>query len=178
MVPLIVSTVVTLGLHVAGRAGVRRLRPWPVALRGGLAALFTTTGLAHFVGMRDELIAMVPPALPEPALLVTITGVLELAGAIGLLLRPTAPWAAGGLATLLVALYPANVYAAVNGVTAAPEDALLPRTLMQLLWLAAALAVVASAVRARRRERGAPTPVAAGGHQPPDRRDDRPHDGT
>ena len=132
---------------------MRRLRPWPVALRGGLAALFTTTGLAHFMGMRAELIAMVPPALPNPGLLVTITGVLELAGALGLLLRPTAPWAAGCLAALLVALYPANVYAALEGVTTAPEDWLLPRTLMQVLWLAAAVAVVVSAVRTRRRER-------------------------
>lgn len=112
--------------------------------------------------MRAELIAMVPPALPEPALLITITGVLELAGAAGLLLRPTAPWAAGGLAALLVALYPANVYAALEGITTAPEDALLPRTLIQLLWLAAAVAVVASAVRARRRDRTAPAPDAVG----------------
>jgi uncharacterized membrane protein len=154
MVPLIVFVVVTAGIHIAGRAGVRRLRPWPVALRGGLAALFTTTGIAHFVGMRAELIAMVPPALPNPALLVTITGVLELAGALGLLLRPTAPWAAGCLAALLVALYPANVYAALEGVTTAPEDGLLLRTLMQVLWLAAAVAIVVSTVRTRRRERG------------------------
>jgi uncharacterized membrane protein len=153
MAPLIVFVVLTAGIHIAGRAGVRRLRPWPVALRGGLAALFTTTGIAHFVGMRAELIAMVPPGLPDPALLVTISGVLELAGALGLLLRPTAPWAAGCLAALLVALYPANVYAALEGVTTAPEDGLVPRTLMQLLWLAAAVAVVVSSVRDRRRER-------------------------
>ena len=159
MVPLIVFVVVTAGIHVAGLAGVRRLRPWPVALRGGLAALFTTTGVAHFVGMRAELIAMVPPALPDPALLVTISGVLELAGAVGLLLRPTAPWAAGCLAAMLVALYPANVYAALEGTTAAPGDALLARTLIQLLWLGAAVAVVVSAVRARRQERGAPAPA-------------------
>jgi uncharacterized membrane protein len=150
MFPLAVFAVVTAGLFVAGRLGVHRLRPWPVALRGGLAALFTTTGVAHFVGMRGELIAMVPPGLPDPALLVTISGVLELAGAAGLLLHRTAPWAAGCLAALLVALYPANVHAAVAGVTTAPEDALLPRTLIQVLWLAAALAIVVAAVRERR----------------------------
>jgi uncharacterized membrane protein len=162
MVPLIVFVVVTVGVFVAGAVGVRRLRPWPVALRGGLAALFTTTGVAHFVGMRAELIAMVPPELPAPGLLITISGVLELAGAAGLLLRPTAPWAAGGLAAMLVALYPANVYAAVEGIATAPEDGLLPRTLIQLLWLGAALAVVVSAVRARRAERRATELVGAG----------------
>jgi uncharacterized membrane protein len=150
MVPLIVFVVVTLALLAAGAAGVGRLRPWPVALRGGLAALFLTTGVAHFVGMRAELISMVPPALPEPGLLITITGVLELAGAAGLLLARTAPWAAGGLAALLVAMYPANVHAALQGIATGPESALLPRTLIQILWLAAAVAIVVSAVRDRR----------------------------
>jgi uncharacterized membrane protein len=120
--------------------------PWPVAVRGGLAAMFVLTGVMHFVGMRDQLIAMVPPALPAPGLLVTITGVLELAGAAGLLLPRTAPWAAGGLSLLLVAMFPANVHAALAG-TGTP---LLPRTLMQLLFLAATLAVVAHHVRIRR----------------------------
>ena len=164
MVPLIVFVVVTLALLAAGAAGVGRLRPWPVALRGGLAALFLTTGVAHFVGMRAELISMVPPELPEPGLLITITGVLELAGAAGLLLARTAPWAAGGLAALLVAMYPANVHAAVQGIATGPESALLPRTLIQILWLAAAVAIVVSAVRDRRpaaqRRRAAPAAPA------------------
>lgn len=155
MGPLIIFVVVTLVLLAAGAAGVRRLRPWLVALRGGLAALFVTTGVAHFVGMRTELISMVPPALPEPALLVTVSGVLELAGAAGLLLARTAPWAAGALTAFLIAVFPANVYAALEGVTVAPEDALVPRTMMQLLWLAATLAVLASHVRGRRLARGA-----------------------
>ena len=70
-------------------------------------------------------------------------GLLELAGAVGLLLPPTAPWAAGGL-------FPANVYAALNGITTSPEDALVPRTLMQLVFLAATVAVLTSSVRGRR----------------------------
>jgi uncharacterized membrane protein len=146
MEPLITLVAVTALLLAAGALGVRALRPWPVAVRGGLAAMFVLTGVVHFVGMRDQLIAMVPPALPAPGLLVTITGVLELAGAAGLLLPRTAPWAAGGLSLLLVAMFPANVHAALAG-TGTP---LLPRTLMQLLFLAATLAVVAHHVRIRR----------------------------
>lgn len=152
MAPLVVLTTVTLLLLAAGAAGVRRLRPWPVALRGGLAAMFTLTGLSHFVGMRADLISMVPPVLPEPALLVTVTGILELAGAAGLLWRPTALWAAAGLSTLLVAMFPANVYAAVAGLTldGEPAMALLPRTLLQVVFLGATLAVLAWHVRQRR----------------------------
>ncbi|MGG3623207.1 hypothetical protein ABES25_06540 [Bacillus gobiensis] len=51
--------------------------------------MFVLTGVIHFVGMREELISMVPPTLPNPGLIVTITGLLELAGAVGLMLRPT-----------------------------------------------------------------------------------------
>ncbi len=98
---------------------------------------------------------MVPPALPEPGLLVTITGVLELAGAVGLLWRRTAPWAAVGLTVLLVAMFPANVYAALAGLTldGVPAMALLPRTLLQVVFLAATLTVLASYLRERRTAR-------------------------
>lgn len=83
---------------------------------------------------------------------------------MGLLLPRTAPWAAGGLTALLVGLFPANVYAALNGITTSPEDALVPRTLMQLLFLAATVAVLASFVGGRRlRQRSAVTSGRAQG---------------
>lgn len=147
MAPLIVLITVTLAVKAAGMAGVQRLRPWPVALRAGLAAMFVLTGTAHFVGMRAELVRMVPSALPRPDLLVSVSGVLELAGAAGLLIRRTAPLAAACLTLLLVALFPANIYAAVQHVTTAPEDALLPRTLMQLAFLAATSTVAICSYR-------------------------------
>jgi len=163
MTPLVVLVVVTVALRAAGAAGVTRLRSWPIALRGGLAAMFVVTGASHFVGLREDLINMVPPALPEPGLLVSITGVLELAGAAGLLWRRTAPWAAGGLAALLVAMFPANVYAALEGLTlnGAPAMPLIPRTVLQVVFLAATLTVLASYVR--RRDTATPADALAAG---------------
>jgi uncharacterized membrane protein len=162
MVPLVVLLAATLILLAVGAAGVRRLKPWPVALRGGLAAMFVVTGVSHFVGMREDLIAMVPPALPAAGLLVTLTGVLELAGAVGLLVPRTVAWAAGGLAALLVAMFPANVYAAVEGLTlgGAPAMALVPRTLLQVVFLAATLVVLVAYIpRPRRSLTGARAPI-------------------
>lgn len=149
MAPLIVLLTVTVGQLLLGAAGIRRLRRWPLAVRNGVAAMFVLTGVSHFVGMREDLITMVPPALPNPGLLVTLTGLLELAGAVGLLLPRTTPWAAGGLSLLLVAMFPANVHAALEGLTlgGAPAMALLPRTLLQLVFLAATSAVLWSHVR-------------------------------
>lgn len=142
MAPLVILVVVTLVLFGAGAAGVRVLRPWPVPVRGGLAAMFVATGVAHFVGMRDELVSMVPAGLPAPGFFVTLTGVLELAGAAGLLWHRTARWAAGCLGALLLVMFPANVTAALDGRWTAFHDQLVPRTAMQVVFLAATLVVV------------------------------------
>ena len=162
MAPLITLLAVTLLLRTAGAAGIRPLRSWHTSLRGGLAAMFTLTGTAHFNGMRGDLVAMVPPALPYPELLVTVTGVLELLGAAGLLYRRTAPWAAGGLTLLLVAMFPANVHAALAGLmlNGEPATALLPRTLMQLVFIAATVAVMVPYVRDLPRRRSPATRAA------------------
>jgi uncharacterized membrane protein len=144
MAPLIVLIGATgvVYLIAAAAAGSRRGH-WTTALRGGLAAMFAMTGVTHFVALREDLIAMVPPALPAPELLVTVTGVLELAGAVGLLWRPTARWSAAGLAGLLVAMFPANVYAALSGtgIGGEPPTPLGIRTVLQALFLAAAVTV-------------------------------------
>ncbi|EHR50149.1 putative membrane protein [Saccharomonospora marina XMU15] len=138
MGPLLALVGTTLLLIVVGR------RRWHVALRGGLAVMFTMTATVHFVAYRDDLIAMVPPALPSPSLLVTVTGILEFVGALGLLHRRTAGWAAAGLSLLLLAMLPANIYAALEGLTLGgdPVTPLLPRILQQCLYLAATLAVL------------------------------------
>jgi uncharacterized membrane protein len=162
MEPLITLVGTTALLAALGLLGVRRLRPWPVALRGGLAAMFTVTGAAHFVGLRDTLIAMVPPALPAPELLVTVTGVLELAGAAGLLWHRTAHWAAAGLTLMLVAMFPANAYAITQGVSTGLTESLPVRTAMQAVFVAATTAVLVHYVRVRRGRRS----QAAAEHRP------------
>ncbi|WP_326824666.1 DoxX family protein [Streptosporangium sp. NBC_01756] len=130
-------------LRLLGVVGVDVLDGWQPALRGALALMFVVTGIPHFLpSWRRDFAAMIPAAFPQPALLVTITGVLELAGAAGLLLPPLAPFAAIGLALLLIAMFPANVSAARRGLTLAGKPVLpLPaRTAMQLLFVAAAVA--------------------------------------
>ena len=143
MAPLIALTAGFALLRLLGGAGVDALDGWQPALRGGLALMFLLTASAHFLGnRRADLIAMVPSRLPRPELLVTTTGILELAGAAGLLLPATAPWAAGCLALLLLAMFPANISAARRGLTLAgrPVTTLGLRTALQVLFVAAALA--------------------------------------
>ncbi|WP_230424123.1 DoxX family protein [Prauserella cavernicola] len=149
MEPLIALLVVTAAVLAVGRLWLPRLRPLPVALRGGLAAMFALTGGAHFVGLRAELVAMVPDALPSPELLVTLTGFAELAGAVALLVRPLAHYAAAALSLLLVVMFPANVDLALHGTNLPWWDALLPRTVLQVVFLAATITVAVAGFRTR-----------------------------
>ncbi|WP_326700387.1 DoxX family protein [Streptomyces sp. NBC_01754] len=138
MEPLIALVAGFLGAGLAGLLGVDALEGWQAALRVGLALMFLLTGFAHFQPrMRAEMIAMVPLSMPRPDRLVTLTGLLELAGAVGLLIPWTAPWAAIGLILLLVAMFPANVSAARRGV--AQGDPIGRRTLLQAVFIAAAV---------------------------------------
>src|SRR5699024_4552497 len=114
MAPLLFLLLTTALVRVIGHVSRPGLKPWPVAIRWGLAVMFTFTGISHFAGMRYALIAMVTPWHPYAAALVTVTGILELLGAAGLLISPTRIWAATGLGLMLIVLFPANVNLALT----------------------------------------------------------------
>jgi uncharacterized membrane protein len=113
---------------------------WTSALRIALAAMFVFTAISHFhPRTRPALIRMVPRSLPMPAHLVTVTGVLEFAGAIGLLIPALLPLAAYGLIAMLMAMFPANIHAAREGLEVAGRRAMPVawRLLLQLFWIGA-----------------------------------------
>lgn len=143
MAPLLVLTVSFAGLRGLGFAGIEALDAWQPALRGALAAMLLLTATAHFGSRRRDLIAMVPSRLPRPDLLVTLTGVLELAVAAAVLFDDTATWGGALFAGLLIAMFPANVRAAARHLTIGgrPATAVGPRAVIQALFLAAAIGV-------------------------------------
>jgi len=92
-------------------------------------------GERHLTKTREDLIGMVPKAFPNPRFLMHLTGVLEVLGAVGLLVPATRSVA--GLALLLVAMFPANANASrkeVELLGKAPTPLWL-RTPMQLLFI-------------------------------------------
>jgi uncharacterized membrane protein len=141
MAPLIVMLAGWLVARVIGATGVwAAAASWSGALRIGLSAMFLFTAASHFhPRTRPDLIRMVPTNLPAPALLVTATGMLELIGAIGLLVPQLTTAAAYGLIALLVAMFPANVRAAREGLVIGGRGAtpLVWRLPLQLFWIAA-----------------------------------------
>lgn len=143
MAPLIVLLAASLVARLVGWAGLTYANSWTAAIAVGLAAMFVLTGIAHFAPpMRADLVAIVPPRLPAPGLLVTVTGVLQLLGAVGLLLPATRVAAALCLLALMLAMFPANLYAA--GMPDPPKSMTtrLPlRIAAEIVFLAAATVV-------------------------------------
>jgi uncharacterized membrane protein len=78
--------------------------------------MFCFTGAAHFGRMRTDLEKMVPPWVPNPKRAVWVTGLLEMLGALGLLLPELRRLAGICLIAFLIAVFPANIHAAQTGV--------------------------------------------------------------
>ena len=137
MISLVVLGLSFIVLRGAGWLGVPGLASWRAAARGALAAMFFFTGISHFTPMKHDFAAMIPAPLPRELWVVYATGALELAGAVGLLLPRTRRAAGLGLVLLLVALFPANVHAALNAIPLGgrPPTTLWLRAPLQLLYL-------------------------------------------
>jgi uncharacterized membrane protein len=137
MVVLIVLFGSLLLYRAMGVLGVSLFATWVSCARCALATMFAFTACSHFAPMKKDLIATVPPALPCPDLIVLVTGILELAGAAGLLFDATRRLAAWGIILLLIAMFPANVGAARRGmkIRGRPVTPLWIRTPMQALFV-------------------------------------------
>ena len=113
---------------------------WPGRLlRWGLGAFLATAGVGHFTNA-EEFLAQVPPYLPEPELLVAVSGVVELLLAAALIALPRWRRAVGFAALLfLVAVTPGNIaqYTEARDAFGLNSDAArLTRVLLSpLLWV-------------------------------------------
>jgi uncharacterized membrane protein len=139
MTPLYILIAATLLLRAVGLAGVKAVATWRDATRFGLAVMFVFTGSTHFSSMKYDYAAMIPPPLTGQLWVIYLTGIFEIAGGIGLFVPQTKRAAAICLLLLLLALFPANVYAAINAVQfrgAPPTDVWL-RGLVQAILVAA-----------------------------------------
>lgn len=146
MAPLVALLFGSLVARIVGWWGIDYVDSWPAAIAVGLAAMFLLTGVAHFAPpLRGDMIAIVPPRLPRPGLLVTATGVLEILGAVGLLLPATRTVAAACLFALMLAMFPANIYAAqMPNPPRSMTSRLSTRSIEEMVFLAAAVVVAVS----------------------------------
>ncbi|PFN83929.1 hypothetical protein COJ85_27435 [Bacillus sp. AFS076308] len=141
MAPFIVLILSFLILRITGVLGISYFDAWDTSLRVAVALMFLLTATAHWGKRRPVLIKMVPPGVPNPEFIVTITGILEIVGAIGLLIPLTSRIPSIGLALLLIFMFPANIYAARKGITFSgkPSTPLFSRTIIQIIFLTAVI---------------------------------------
>lgn len=78
-----------------------------------LILLFMLTGLNHFSNP-DLYVSIIPPYLPLRHELSYIAGFFEILGALGLLFAKTRKLSGYGLILLLIAIFPANIYMALD----------------------------------------------------------------
>lgn len=79
-----------------------------------LGLLFIAASSLHFFS--DAELQIIPPFLPWRRAALYITGIAEVLGGLGLLIPRFQRLAAWGLAALLVAIFPANIYHAVSNI--------------------------------------------------------------
>jgi uncharacterized membrane protein len=122
-----------------GRGQYRSFGVSQVVLRALVALPLVVSGvLLHFFRM-GVTSSIVPPVFPARPFLVMLTGVLEIAGAIGLfvprLRRPAAFW----IAIMMVAVFPANIFAAGKVVGGLQFPGVPVRLAMQIVYVALVL---------------------------------------
>ena len=78
-----------------------------------LAVLFILAGALHFV-KQGMYVKIMPPMIPAPWAMVSLSGMAEILGGLGLLVPMTRQAAAWGLVALLVCVWPANLFMAMR----------------------------------------------------------------
>jgi uncharacterized membrane protein len=137
MLPLLVLVISWVLLRGVGKLGVKWLDSWKDAGRVALLVMFLFTASAHFTDTKHDLAAMVPDPFPRGMWLIYLTGVLEIAGAVGLQIPRLRRVAGICLILLLIGMFAANVNAAVNAIPLRGEDPtpLWLRTPIQLVFI-------------------------------------------
>jgi uncharacterized membrane protein len=89
---------------------------WPARMRFAMALALFFVGSDHWIHP-DRYLAMMPPWIPLHLELVLFTGAAEIAGGLGLLIPRFRALAGVLLAVYFVAVFPANLHNALNGLS-------------------------------------------------------------
>lgn len=111
--PLVMLAIMTAPFLVACVVGAlsRRQYDLQAAAATGLGLLFAFTGIGHFI-QTDAMAQMLPAFVPARVPLIYATGLLELAVAVAFFVPRLRTFAGIAAAAMLIAFFPANIYAA------------------------------------------------------------------
>jgi uncharacterized membrane protein len=94
-------------------AGTDSSRSWRILSVPLCTVLFIFVGILHFA-KTPAFLRIMPPQIPFPLELVYLSGIVEIAGGLGLLWKSTRGISIKVLLALLVAVYPANIHMAMS----------------------------------------------------------------
>jgi len=108
--------IITVLARLASRLGAPGFADWRACMRWGLSLALVSTGIDHLL-TPGRYLPMMPSFVPLHTEVVFLTGLCEVAGAVGLLL-PRLRYLAGiMLAIYFVCVFPANIKNAIEGLS-------------------------------------------------------------
>jgi len=116
MMFFVLILLVTLAARLAGRPGTHALAKRPASMRWGMTVALVFVGIDHLV-TSERYLPMLPSILPYPDRIVFLTGLCELAGAVGLLVPWTRRLAGIMLGIYFVCVFPANIKNSLEGLS-------------------------------------------------------------
>jgi len=96
-----------------------------------MAVMLVFTAIGHFK-FKTSMAAMIPLSIPKKVEIVIFTGILEIAFAVGLCIESTRYYSGIGLIVFLLAILPANIYAAKHQINY--ENLYKPGPGVKYLW--------------------------------------------
>jgi uncharacterized membrane protein len=137
--PLATLVLLFLAFFVLARGRFVPFGRWQKILRVVLVVPLFASGLGHFF-LTKTFASIIPPIFPHREFLVILSGIFELAGAVGLLLGRSTRIASICLGLLMIAVFPANIYAANRTVGGLHMPGVPVRTTLQAFYIILLLA--------------------------------------
>jgi uncharacterized membrane protein len=97
-----------------------KIERWRNGCALGLACFYGLAGVLHIM-LPKPFLSITPEWVPLPGLVVIVTGLCEIAGAIGMLIAPLRRLAGLGLAIYAICVFPANVEHALGTLSGDPS---------------------------------------------------------
>ena len=115
MTVFLIIIILAIVLQLLSKTFINPFKDFKDNARIATGAAFIFTGISHFL-VPGKFMEMMPPFLPAPLFLIYLSGVFEILGGIGLMIAKTKFYAGIGLILLLLAVFPANIFVALNNV--------------------------------------------------------------
>ena len=118
-----------------GRGGYAEFGISQAALRVIVALPLLVSGIMLHFFHASATAGIIPPFFPARQFLAVLTGVFEISGAIGLFVPRFRRSAALWIAIMMVAVFPANIYAAGNVIDGLQMPSVATRAAMQIVYI-------------------------------------------